>query len=429
MPDFEAPRGRRSSQQAQQKLRARTHRVEAPGADVAASPKSGDAKEKELESIALEGGRRDVDSAAGDFAQNVARADKMDAMDFPEVARVSGGGKWQVKGGKGMGRVLKDPFQLYMDEISRTEVLDHASVVALAGRIKERAKVEKAQDKLAKMTGDVRPTILQLAKELRMEPEEVQGKLNRGTVAKNDLVAANLRLVTSVAKKIQASKTGTAGLALDDMIQEGTFGLIRAAEKYDATRGYRFSTYATWWVRASVLRAITTQSRSIKVPSSVVEDFGRIQKERKRQVAAGAIVADDQAVADALGITLAKVRFVTGSVSRRVSSLDVTLGPAGSDLAAKSLVEVIAGEDDVEERMVEAMQRRELDAVLRRQLKPMERAAVRLRFGLEDGHPRTLVEVGKLLSISKERVRQHVFSALSKLNTPEVKEFLTDYLS
>lgn len=330
--------------------------------------------------------------------------------------------------GGGGGR-LRDPFQVYMDEISRGDVLDHSSVIALADRIRRGVVMEQAQAEMERESGGRRPTVVAVAERLGMGVAEVQRTLNLGMVAKNDLVAANLRLVTSVARKVQASKAGSAGLALDDMIQEGNVGLIRAAEKYDATKGYRFSTYATWWVRASVLRAITTQSRAIKLPSSVVEDHARIEKERARQISAGALVPDDDAVAVAVGMTRAKLKFVTGVVTRLTASLDVPLGTVDSSLGAKSLGELIPGDEDIEERMVETMQRRELDTVLRAKLKPMERAAVRLRFGLEDGHPRTLLEVGQLLAISKERVRQLVFSALAKLKTPEFRERLEDYLA
>lgn len=327
----------------------------------------------------------------------------------------------------GAGGRVRDPFQVYMEEISRSDVLDHAAVIALADRIKSGARVEGMQIELTRASDGKRPTLPELAHALGEKPADVQRILNLGVVAKNELVSANLRLVTSVTRKIQATKSSTAGLALDDMIQEGNLGLIRAAEKYDASKGYRFSTYATWWVRATVLRAVTSQSRAIKVPSSVVEDFSRIEKERSRQIAAGARVPDDDKVAEAVGMTRAKLRFVEGVVQRYPASLDLPLGK--TELNGRSLMDLIPGDDKVEERMVVEMQQTELDAVLRSKLKPMERAALRLRFGLEDGHARTLLEVGSLLSVSKERVRQLVFSALAKLKTPEVRSFLDDCIS
>lgn len=338
-----------------------------------------------------------------------------------------GGGRLDVSAG-GSPR-LRDPFQAYMDEISRSEVLDHAVVIALAEKIKGGANVEKMQLELMRKSGGRRPTLPELAEAMGKEAADVQLALNLGTVAKHELVSANLRLVTSVAKKVQASKSSTAGLALDDMIQEGNLGLIRAAEKYDGSKGYRFSTYATWWVRATVLRAVTTQSRAIRLPVSVLEDFSKVEKERARQIAAGARFADDDKVAEAIGITRAKLRFVESVVQRHPTSLDIQFGDRNALVGTnRTLADLIPGEDDVEEKMVSDMQRKELDAVLRSKLKPIERAAVRLRFGLEDGHPRTLQEVGSLLSVSKERVRQLVFSALAKLKTPEVRSFLDDCL-
>lgn len=323
---------------------------------------------------------------------------------------------------------LRDPFLSYMDEISQSDILDQKSVIELADRIKEGVNVEKSQARLIVEYGR-KPSILELADRLESTPDVVQRKLNLGLVAKNDLVAANLRLVTSIARKVQSSKTSTQGLALDDMIQEGNVGLIRAAEKYDVTRGYRFSTYATWWVRASIMRAVTTQSRTIKVPTTVVEEYLQIEKERSRLVAEGKPNPTDSQIATNLGITTAKLRFISKVVSKPPVSLDLPVADGDTTQQGRTLGELVVGDDEIEERLVVQMQKQELDSVLRRSLKPVERAAVRLRFGLEDGHPRTLREVGQLLSISRERARQHIFSALSKLRTPEVRQFLVNYLS
>lgn len=323
---------------------------------------------------------------------------------------------------------IKDPFQAYMDEISREELLCQGEVVALATRIKEGVAVEDAEREMAVELGR-RPSVPELAERLACGVADVQKRRMAGTAAKNALVAANLRLVTSVARKVGSTKgTSTAGIALDDMIQEGSVGLIRAAEKFDATRGYKFSTYATWWIRAFVMRSISTQSRTIKIPSTIVDEYSRIRKEYARLGQAGTFVPSDDDVASALGITSAKLRFVVQAVTRVPTSLDLNVSSGMPDSGSRTLGEVIEGGDNLEERMVEEMQRRELDAALRTTLKPLERAVVRLRFGLDDGHPRTLREVGEVLGLSKERIRQLIFRALPKLKTAEVKRVLTSVL-
>ncbi len=313
-----------------------------------------------------------------------------------------------------------------MDEISYTDLLEQREVVSLAGEIRDGMLVENVQRDLTTEL-QRRPSLPELAEALGRPVDAVRVALLRGTAAKNKLVAANLRLVTSVTRKIKQSKTSNAGgLALEDMIQEGSVGLIRAAEKFDASRGYKFSTYATWWIRASVFRAITTQSRSIRIPSTVIDEYSRIKKEYIRQSQAGHFEPDEKDVADALGITVAKLRFVIQVVTQPPASLDLAVGDGTGPRS--SLVELVEGDDNVEERMVERMQRMELDRALTKALKPMERAAVRLRFGLDDGIPRTLREIGGMLGLSKERVRQLSFIALTKLNTPEIRKTLTDYL-
>lgn len=320
---------------------------------------------------------------------------------------------------------LKDSFQAYMDEISREELLNQTEVVQLADDIKLGVEVEVAQKSLETTLGR-RPSVPELAKELQIDVRDVQKRLMLGTAAKNKLVAANLRLVASVARKVALSKgSSTAGLALDDMVQEGSVGLIRAAEKFDAGRGYKFSTYATWWVKAFIMRSITTQSRSIKVPSSVVDEYARIRKKYESLRVEGINNPTEEAVAKELGITTAKLRFVVNVVTRVPTSLDLSLSP-DRDAGSRTLGELIEGDDDIEGRLVKEMQDKELDLALKECLRPLERAVIRLRFGLDDGQPRTLKETGNLLGLSKERIRQLIYKALPKMKTPEIQRMLVD---
>lgn len=322
--------------------------------------------------------------------------------------------------------VLKDTFQAYMDDISREDLLDQAEVISLATHINLGVAVEEAQRSMEKTLGR-RPSIAQLAENLGIGLQEVQKRRMAGTAAKNQLVAANLRLVTSIARKVASTKSAsTAGIALDDMVQEGSVGLIRAAEKFDASRGYKFSTYATWWIRAFVMRSITTQSRSIKVPSTVVDEYARIRKQYSAMRENGVFKPTEEEVAHGLGITAAKLRFVVKVVTQVPTSLDIGLDPGSDASNSRTLGEIVEGQDNVEESMVEDLQRRELDAALRGCLRPLERAVVRLRFGLDDGQPRTLRETGDLLGLSKERIRQLLFRALPKMKTPEIQQMLID---
>lgn len=324
---------------------------------------------------------------------------------------------------------LKDTFQMYMDDISREDLLSQAEVNVLARRIKLGSIVENLQCSMESSLGR-RASIPELADKLKISTSAVQKQIMAGTAAKNSLVAANLRLVTSVARKMALSKgTNTVGIALDDMIQEGSVGLIRAAEKFDAGRGYKFSTYATWWVRAYIMRSISTQSRSIKVPGTIIEEYSRIQKEYSKHSAAGNFKPDDLVIARGLGITQAKLRFILQVVTQVPTSLDIKLGHGEDAANSRSLVEVVEGSDKIEERMVKDFEKKELDSALRDCLDSVERAVIRVRFGLDDGQPRSLRETGDLLGLSKERIRQIVFRALPKMKTPKMQKMLTNVMS
>lgn len=322
---------------------------------------------------------------------------------------------------------MRDTFRAYMSEISNGDLLGQSEILALAKQIRDGMSVERAQLDMQTQLGR-RPSVPELAQRLGIQSADVQQRRMAGTAAKNALVSANLRLVTSVATKLVKGKKRPVmqGLTLEDMVQEGSVGLLRAAEKFDASRGYKFSTYATWWVRAYVLRSITNQGRSIKVPSSVVDEYARIRKMYTELQESSGTKPSEDAVANRLGITPAKLRFVVTVVTQAPASLDVTIDYAGDSSNPRTLGDIITGDDHIEERMVEDMERRELDIAMRKHLRPLERAVIRLRFGLEDGQPRSFREIGELLNLSKERIRQIVFRALPKLKTPEIQRMLVD---
>lgn len=334
----------------------------------------------------------------------------------------------------------KDALSVYLSEIRSHELIGRSEEIRLAAEVADLAAIESIKANLVADRGRT-PTAPEWAVAAGMTVGELQGTLQRGVRAKNALVSANMRLVASIVRKLINSRGGraarnsttaaTSSLSEEDMIQEGCLGLIRAAELFDPNRGFHFSTYATWWVRAVVQRALAVKGRMIHVPNGMLTLAAKIRKTHS-ELAAASPTGDvtDEEVAIAVGITPAKLKFVNQVSGRFPSSLDAAVGGTGGSAAAGGddgsvrLAELLEGDDNVEAKMVEAMQREELDRILRETLRPQERAVVRLRFGLDDGQARTLTEIGTLLAVSKERVRRIVLTSLTKLKTPGVKEIL-----
>ena len=328
---------------------------------------------KALEDIDYDISQSDIDSASPDDLENEEiREIEQDARNFDATENMD-------KYFSQEGLAIDDPVRMYLKEIGKIPLLTPEREAYLAERISQ---------------GDKQ--------------------------AKDELIEANLRLVVSIAKRHVGK-----GMYFLDLIQEGNLGLIKAVEKFDHSKGYKFSTYATWWIRQAITRAIADQARTIRIPVHMVETIHKVSRTTRQLLQELGREPTTDEVAEALGMTADKVREIM-KIAQDPVSLETPIGeeedshlgdfvedndsPAPSDSASYSLL------------------REQLCAILHT-LTPREEQVIKLRFGLEDGRPRTLEEVGRKFEITRERIRQIEAKALRKLRHPSRSKALKDYLS
>ena len=303
--------------------------------------------------------------------------------------------------------ISADLVRAYLNGIGRTRLLTAVEEVDLAKRIEAGLFAEEKLASVEDLPAGLRTDLATIATE--------------GRAAKDRLLEANLRLVVSIAKRY----TGR-GMAFLDLIQEGNLGLIRAVEKFDYAKGYKFSTYATWWIRQAITRAMADQSRTIRIPVHMVEQVNRMVRARRDLSVTLGREPNVAEVAVAMGVQEFTVIELI-SFDREPVSLDQAVGEDGESALGDFVVGVDARQEPAD-TVSQGMLRDDVEIVLAT-LSQREQAVIRLRFGLDDGRQRTLDEVGREFGLSRERIRQIEKVTLLKLRHPSRAKRLEAYAS
>ncbi|KAJ8903422.1 hypothetical protein NDN08_004530 [Rhodosorus marinus] len=318
----------------------------------------------------------------------------------------------------------RDSLKSYMSEIRRVDILKRSEEVDLARKIQACVKLEDCKARLQVSLGR-NPTFKEWADDAKLDVKELNGIIISGTSAKQALVSANLRLVHSVVNKSSRSHGLKDASQRQDLMQEGVFGLMRAAEKYDADKGFRFSTYATYWVMSFTSRALQTIDRPVKVPTRVMDSYMKMKKLHREYVKAHRSEPSEKELAKLVGVTAPKLRTIIESVNQKTISTDLHIS---GEAEGATIGDLLEDDSDIDENLVEDMFRKDFDRALKKYLNPRERAAIRLRYGLDDGGERTLKQISKVLKVSAERTRQIIFGAIVKLRNQNVLSDLREYV-
>ncbi|XP_057531558.1 RNA polymerase sigma factor sigB [Amaranthus tricolor] len=311
-----------------------------------------------------------------------------------------------------------DPLRYLRGTTSSSRLLTANEELELSAGIQDLLKLERLHDELHEKFGD-EPSFAQWAAAAGIDQRTLRKRLNHGVLCKDKMIKSNIRLVISIAKNYQG-----AGMNLQDLVQEGCRGLVRGAEKFDASRGFKFSTYAHWWIKQAVRKSLSDQSRTIRLPFHMVEATYRVKEARKQLYSENGRQPDNEEVAEATGLSMKRLTAVL-MTPKAPRSLDQKVG----DNMNLKPSEVIADPEaeTSEDILTKQFMKQDLDKVLDT-LSPREKQVIQWRFGLEDGRMKTLQEIGELMGVSRERIRQIESLAFRKLQQKKRTKHLQQYL-
>jgi RNA polymerase primary sigma factor len=386
-----------------------------------AAPKAGAAKP-----AAKAGSRTAKPAAAKAAAEKPPAVVLDDGLDGDEDLPETGGDlRKDPKGAKALASIkvgpkgvyTEDSIRVYLQEIGRIRLLRPDEEIELARKIADLLELEEKAAEFEADKGHF-PDTKEWAAIFDMPLIKFRRRLMLGRRAKEKMVQSNLRLVVSIAKKYM-----NRGLSFQDLIQEGSLGLIRAAEKFDHEKGYKFSTYATWWIRQAITRAIADQSRTIRLPVHLYETISRIKKTTKTLSQEFGRKPTEEEIAESMEMTIEKLRFIAKSAQLPIS-LETPIGKE-EDSRLGDFIE--ADIENPEQDVAKNLLREDLEGVLAT-LSPRERDVLRLRYGLDDGRMKTLEEIGQIFDVTRERIRQIEAKALRKLRHPNRNGVLKEYI-
>ena len=378
---------------------------EAPGADETANLE--DAADALLAGSEVDTDFDDSDALLLEADDKLGKDDKKDAK-AKALASIKVGPK---------GVYTEDSIRVYLQEIGRIRLLRPDEEIELARKIADLLQLEELATQFESDKGHY-PDTKEWAALVEMPLIKFRRRLMLGRRAKEKMVQSNLRLVVSIAKKYM-----NRGLSFQDLIQEGSLGLIRAAEKFDHEKGYKFSTYATWWIRQAITRAIADQSRTIRLPVHLYETISRIKKTTKTLSQEFGRKPTEEEIAESMEMTIEKLRFIAKSAQLPIS-LETPIGKE-EDSRLGDFIE--ADIENPEQDVAKNLLREDLEGVLAT-LSPRERDVLRLRYGLDDGRMKTLEEIGQIFDVTRERIRQIEAKALRKLRHPNRNGVLKEYI-